>query len=440
MVKYGILGAGWAGLLAAHEIKLKNPSAEVELLEKSGRNELGGLLKSEVIEGFTYDIGGPHILFSRNAQTLGQILEILGDNWKQMERKNYIHFEGRIIPYPFENGIFTLPATDRARIGSDLINCIIKLKNNPNWVPTSFLEWAQEVFGQEMASRYLIPYNRKIWKRDLGNFDASWVFTPGRLPLPELEDVIYSIAGLKTIGYKEQANFFYPKRGGIQSLFNSLMSMVENEGCKIITGVNIDSVAQSSDKQWQLNSHFEYNRIVSTLPPAHLIRSMDVPEEIRRLGDRLDYNRVVVVGIALDRPSPDQIALYVPQDDVIFHRYTWMNNLVSDSPIGKSNLIAEITIPKDRLVDPASIESEVVEGLIKLGIINNTSEIIHVKTWLHEFGYPVYMKGHNEVRNKILGFLSERNVASVGRWGSWHYWNTDKVLEAVKSCNFIKNP
>ncbi len=53
MVKYGILGAGWAGLLAAHEIKLKNPSAEVELLEKSGRNELGGLLKSEVIEGFT---------------------------------------------------------------------------------------------------------------------------------------------------------------------------------------------------------------------------------------------------------------------------------------------------------------------------------------------------------------------------------------------------
>ena len=197
-MKYGILGGGWAGLLSAYEIKKTMPSIEVQVLEKSSAGSHGGLLRSETIDGFTYDTGGPHILFSRNKDVLHSILEILDGKWKQMERKNFVHFEGMILPYPFENGIYLLPPEDRAKIGIGILKNLSRMDYNKNWVPDSFYEWIYGIFGEEMGSRYLEPYNRKIWKRDLKKFDASWVFTPGRLPLPAMEDIVYSISGIET--------------------------------------------------------------------------------------------------------------------------------------------------------------------------------------------------------------------------------------------------
>jgi len=30
-----------------------------------------------------------------------------------------------------------------------------------------------------------------------------------------------------------------------------------------------------------------------------------------------------------------------------------------------------------------------------------------------------------------MHILKENNIISVGRWGSWHYWNIDMVYRAV---------
>ena len=61
MVRYGIIGGGWAGLLSAFEIRSRDRHAEIEILEKSSSGNLGGLLRSETIDGFTYDISEPKI-------------------------------------------------------------------------------------------------------------------------------------------------------------------------------------------------------------------------------------------------------------------------------------------------------------------------------------------------------------------------------------------
>ena len=61
-MKVGILGGGLCGLVAGSKIK------NSVILEAD--SSAGGHCRSEISEGYTYDIGGPHIIFSRNKKIL----------------------------------------------------------------------------------------------------------------------------------------------------------------------------------------------------------------------------------------------------------------------------------------------------------------------------------------------------------------------------------
>ena len=216
-----ILGGGWAGLLYA-DMKVSEHNRKIAIIEKESENNKGGLLRTEIIDGLTFDTGGPHLLFSRDANIISKIIELLGDNVSKRERNNCVLYGDKFIPYPFENGLYKLDPYLRVNFVKGIIDRMIFIAKNSEWKPSNFKDWITGFFGDIMAREYLIPYNSKIWKRPLENMAADWIFTPGRLPFPQLEDMIKAAAGLPSIGYKEQAYFYYPNRGGIQSLFNSL--------------------------------------------------------------------------------------------------------------------------------------------------------------------------------------------------------------------------
>src|ERR1700693_628076 len=97
-VPVGILGGGLAGIsIAAH---LDGPT---QVLEKGPRG--GGHCQTAQEAGFTYDAGGPHIIFSRNQETVDYMVSLLGDNVHRARRNNKIYYRGRYVKYPFENGL-----------------------------------------------------------------------------------------------------------------------------------------------------------------------------------------------------------------------------------------------------------------------------------------------------------------------------------------------
>ena len=69
----GIIGGGLTGLSLASLLQ-----EDQEILEKSP--EAGGLCRSIQEEGFTFDYGGSHIIFSKDEEVLRFILDLLGDN------------------------------------------------------------------------------------------------------------------------------------------------------------------------------------------------------------------------------------------------------------------------------------------------------------------------------------------------------------------------
>jgi len=425
-----ILGAGWAGLLYAKQ-ELKKGVRNLSLIEADKKGNFGGLLKSQVIDGFTFDIGGPHLLFSKDKTILSEIIKLLGDNCSLKERNNFVYYDDQFIQYPFENGIYKLSPVKRVKFVYGIIERMIYMAKNKEWKPETFLDWITGFFGDYMADEYLIPYNKKIWKRPLEKMAADWVFTPGRLPFPDLEAMIKSAAGIPNIGYGEQAHFYYPKSAGIQSLFNSLFDKIINDGIEIFDNERVTNIDIISNGNFSINGKFETRKLVSTIPLPEVLLSLDEHDNNVNLASKFDYNKVVIVGVALNSKTPEHTSVYVPNSNIIFHRYTWMSSLIPPSDNSKSNLIAEITIPKGEKIDLRRIESDTQKNLADIGVIADEDDIIFSKTWVNKYGYPIYTLDHNDIRNEAMRILKENNIVSVGRWGLWHYWNTDMVYKAV---------
>jgi protoporphyrinogen oxidase len=427
--RIAILGGGWAGLLVAFELKKARSDRQVVVFERSPRTEAGGLLRSAHRGGFTFDCGGPHILFSKFPETLAEVAELLAPNVVRLPRRNFVRFEGKFVAYPFENGIYELPEESRMRLGSGLLRAIERREADPDWRPKNFREWIYGFFGDSVGAEYLEPYNQKIWKRDLEQLGVDWVYTPGRVPTPGRHDVLEAIAGRPSVGYREQAEFLYPKSGGVQALYESALRRAEQAGVLVEFGTPVAALARTRTG-WRVNKDSTFDAVVNTIPLPDLLKCTREFSGLSAQPLSFDYNRVLVVGVALREPTPDQTAVYVPSPDVPFHRYTWMSYL---NPVGpdRSNLIAEVTIPPDSSIDVPTIVRDVRRGLVHLKVVNDDSEILFTEAWLNEYGYPIYTHSHKATTARVLSALREKGVWSVGRWGSWEYWNTDMVLRAV---------
>ena len=105
-MKIGILGGGLTGITLGYFLNCD----DIEILEKN--METGGLCRSLQDEGFTFDYGGSHIIFSRDKEVLSFMLAVLGDNKVQRRRNTKILFKGNYVKYPFENGLNDLPKED----------------------------------------------------------------------------------------------------------------------------------------------------------------------------------------------------------------------------------------------------------------------------------------------------------------------------------------
>jgi len=421
-----ILGSGWAGTIFALKLKLNFPAADVIVLEKAG--VLGGLLKSISIDNHVFDVGGSHVIFSRNRSVLEEMLSLLDKNLVKRQRKTYVLLDLTFVPYPFENGLYVLPPEERAEALIHFLEAWTS--RNANWMPKTFKDWVYGFFGKWIAEKYLIPYNEKIWKRPLDEIDVDWVYTPGRLPIPDWRDVVKSAMGTPTVGYVEQSTFYYPSHGGIQTLFNAVAKKAESLGVNFVTNVKVSKI-ERSDGEWVINDKFKAKRLINTIPLKELVKALDAPKDIMKTSKELDYNKVAVIGLALKKNAPKQHWIYVPNKDIAFHRYAWISNYSpKNSPNGESTIIAEVTLPPNTKANIEELTDKVMADLEKLNVLKR-DEILFTKAWLHEYGYPIYRIGHRERREVVMKWLKEQNIISVGRWGSWHYWNMDRTYEEV---------
>lgn len=432
-MKTAILGGGLTSLTLGYLLKRKR--VDFEILEKN--NECGGLMRSLQEEGFTFDFGGSHVIFSKDKEVLNFMINLLGDNKIKNRRNTKILYDGHFVKYPFENGLSDLPKQDNFECLYYYIQNFIKKEKGGLKKPKNFKEFLYCTFGKGIAEKYLIPQNEKMWKYPLEKISLEWV---GRVPNPPVRDIVKSSLGIKTEGYTHQLIFYYPKKGGIQALIRSLESEIKEN---ISTSFNVKKIRRE-DKEWIISNgtkEKECDEIISTIPIFDLVDAMNAPKEIKNASKNLKYNSLITVMIALDVPKINDFSwLYIPDETILAHRVSFPSNYSNQvAPSGKSSVLAEITCNVGdeiwRMKDE-DLTGTVTDDLHRLKIVNKR-HVLFAKVKRIEYAYVIYDLDYHKNMKIVREFMRNTEIPLVGRFAEFEYLNMDACIQ--RAMDYVNN-
>jgi len=424
-----IIGAGLAGMSVA--VNLRPPEYRIFDREQSP----GGLCRSHVMDGFTFDFTG-HLLHLKTPDARRMVGSLLDGRLVKIKRNAAVYRRGRYVPYPFQAHLFNLPTRVARACLAGFLNAA--RRRDPSVRHPDFKRWVTAWFGSGIARHFFIPYNKKLWCRDLRLLTASWA--DWSVPRPTVQEVLRGVLGVPNAGMGYNATFYYPAAGGIGVLAKALAEKVPdletgscvravNLGCRTLTLAGGKTVG--------------YSRLIATLPLPALLRMIeDAPAWLRTAASRLSAVAVHNINIGVNRPriTPHHW-IYFPDPDMPFYRVGCYSNFTpAMAPRGASSLYVEIAAPDAARLDPEALFEASLEGLRRCGILRSSDRIVARHDATIPCAYVVFDKRRERLLPRIRAYLAAHNVTLAGRYGAWTYASMqDALLEGRRIARDVRN-
>lgn len=501
-----IIGAGPAGLTAAYELVMRTDIIPI-VLESS--NAIGGLSKTVVYKGNRIDIGG-HRFFSKSdvvMQWWQQIMPIQGaENNDLLETEIHYHQKKTSLflsadgPNPektdnvllirkrlsrifFMRKFFAYPITLNGNTISNL--GIVRLwkifisyasvKLFPVKKIVSLEDFFISRFGKELYTTFFKDYTEKVWGVACAKIPADW----GAQRIKELSISRALIHAIKSIFSTESSitqkntdtslieQFMYPKLGPGQ-LWELVAQKIQEKGGKIILQAEVQQINVIDDTITQLSYlSKETNTVVnisgdyflSTMPIKDLLIAMgeQVPADIRRISDGLQYRDFITVGLLLNKLSiknentvkteHDLIKdnwIYIQEPEVKIGRLQIFNNWSPYMVADKSKVWLGLEYFCNEGDDLWNMSDEAfkqfaIDELHSIDIIDK-KEVIDSTILKVPKTYPAYFGTYNEF-DSIKTYINKiENLFLIGRNGMHKYNNQDhSMLTAITAVENIIN-
>jgi len=450
-----ILGAGPTGLSAAYHY-----GEGATLLERY--ETVGGLCRSVQDKGFTFDYAG-HIMFSADEEVLALYNTLLGDNLHWQIREAWIYTDGVYTRYPFQGALYGLPSgivkecilgAIEARYGTGVKNVNLACPEQteqhhdccadgavPDFKSTgpagnreSFEAFIYRTWGAGIARHFAIPYNKKLWTVPLAEMETSWL--GGRVPLPDLDQIIEGALDKTPKPMGPNARFGYPLKGGFQALMSGFLPHIKG---RVETGAEVKKiyvhqriVVLSDGRQYR------YEQMISTLVLPELIRLMghEAPPEVRKAAQGLRHVSVRCVNLGIGRDDlTDKHWIYYA-GKTVFHRIFVQGNASPFcSPPGGCGLTCEISYSPDKPLpaDGQELIDRCIRECIETGIFSENDPIITANQVDIPYAYVIYDHQRKENVELIRKWLSLHGITLAGRYSEWEYYNSDHAFIAGKT-------
>ncbi len=451
-----IVGAGPTGLSAAYH--LQNDYA---LLERN--DTVGGWCRSIEKDGFIFDYVG-HIMFSSEPYVHRMYKILLGDNVHWQDREAWIYSKNVYTRYPFQQSLYGLPpdvirecliGAIEARFGpinepshnghtnghhriedccgDGILEATAPFASRQCEPPQSFEQFIYRVWGEGIAKHFAIPYNRKLWAVPLNDMETSWL--GGRVPLPDLNEMIEGAISPARKPVGPNARFGYPLRGGFQALMSAFLPHLRGY---LHLEADVVSISPSNRTARLADGRaFRYEQLISTMPLPRLIDSIgaEAPVAIRNAASGLRYTSVRGVHIGVGRPQiTEKHWIYYPEDTVFHRIFVQGNASPFCNPTGGFGVTFEITYGPSKPLpcDGAELVELCIRDARRVGFIREDDPIWTSAMVDLPFAYVIYDHGRAERVQLIREWLKDHRILVAGRYGEWEYYNSDHAFIAGK--------
>jgi protoporphyrinogen oxidase len=436
-VPHVVIGAGPTGLAAAYHLGEGAARGDTLLLERE--QTVGGWCRSLQQAGYTFDHAG-HIMFSTDPDVLQLYERLLGDNLHWQNREAWIYSKNVYTRYPFQGSLHGLPP-------KVLKECLVgaiearfgPLKGSagspPSAPPANFEEFIHRVWGSGIAKHFAVPYNEKLWAVPLAEMETSWL--GGRVPLPDLEQMIEGALEPAPAPMGPNARFGYPLRGGFQALMDGFLPLLN---CELATGTGVLHVSPAR-RTLRLDDgrSLRFESLISTMPLPRLVEACgdEAPPEVQAAAKALRHVavRCVNLGVRL-RPGESRLTdkhwIYYPEDTV-FHRIFVQGNASPhcNAPGGFA-LTCEITYGPSKPLpcDGDKLVERVVADCRRVGIFGPEHEVELALQADMPGAYVVYDHARAAHVARIREWFATFGVILAGRYAEWEYYNSDHAFVA----------
>lgn len=410
-----IVGAGPCGLACGRELD-RLGHRDWLILER--HDHPGGLAASVVdAAGFTWDMGG-HVVFSHFGEFDVLLAEAMGGEVLEHDRSSYVRFDGRWVPYPFQNNLRHLPD----EVTRECLEGLARAPGGSNEM--DFRSWMLATFGEGISRHFMGPYNWKVWATPPHWMAADWIAE--RVSVVDYERALRSVRdGYDDLGWGPNNHFVFPAVGGTGEIYRRLADRLED---RIRYGTLVTAVDAERRVVRAEGEELPFSALVSTMPLDRLVSAIaDAPEEVRSAATRLRHNSVYMVGVGYETPlADDKSWMYFPQSSAPFYRATnFAKYSPSNVPDGNtarySAYMTETAYSPEKPEPREELETRVEEGLRASGVVDGRPSVASIHVENIDYAYPVPTLERDAALAVIQPWLMRREIFSRGRFGSWRY-------------------
>jgi len=409
-----VIGGGPSGLAVAYALQ-----GDTVVLEKESK--VGGLCRSIRHGEGVFDIGG-HSFHTPHPDVDELVRELLGKPLFEQRRDARVYSHGTLIPYPFQRYFDRLPDAEVVH------QCEAGLHeaSSDGPPPENFEEYIVRKFGRGIAEHFMLPYNRKLWAREVSEISCEW--TSERVASPKGKTETFDTAGEKRKPLQPDTLVGYPATGGFEEIYRAFVPRIPRlEVNSEVT--RIDPVRKTAVMGNGRTVEWEF--LVSTIPLPVLTRIVEgTPADIREMAESLDFLSLRVELLLTGRQLESTIQrIYTAEPDIPAHKIA-LNHNSSDELRSRPQhaIMAEVSLGPEKRVEVGRIAPRTVDFLCELGILESPREVAwrsHVDV---RFGYPVYTHERPELVAGVKKWMRQRDIHTVGRFGDWEYVNSDRCV------------
>lgn len=391
-MRYLILGAGPAGLTVANKL---SQAGITDFLVLEKEDTAGGLCRSVNVDGSPFDIGGGHFLDVRRPKVNEFLFGFMPEEeWDKYDRDSRIVVNGNIVNHPIEANIWQMKISDQVEY---LKSIAVAGCNLGTPMPKAFVDWIFWKLGSKVAEDYMIPYNQKMFNKELNQLGTYWLEKP---PNVSFEETLLSCLEKKAYGTQPgHAQFYYPKKYGYGELWLRMADAIKGniEYGKSVQGIDFTTKTITTTD----GVKYQADTIITTIPWMEFDTIVGMPQELQDSISELKFSSIQTEYFPENLDTKCQW-IYYPDPQLSYHRILVRHNFCP----GSKGYWTETNSERIEMEGP-----------------NDNFK------YMNQYAYPLNTINKPVVMDKLLAWSKQQGVIGLGRWGEHQHYNSDVTVD-----------